>query len=96
MKARRLGKSEVRVGGGPELLSERGAPEEAQRAAREAGSEAEALRRGGVAASWMESYCLRWSPPNVSKKIKVNSHSLVRRYPSSKVRSSGCALLEQP
>lgn len=55
MKARRLGKSEVRVGGGPELLSERGAPEEAQRAAREAGSEAEELRRGGSAAGWMGS-----------------------------------------
>lgn len=55
MKPRRLGKSGVRVGGCPELLSERGAREEAQRAAREAGSEAEALRRGGSAAGWMGS-----------------------------------------
>ena len=39
----------------PKLLSEHGAREEAQRAAREAWSEAEALRPGGSAACWMES-----------------------------------------
>lgn len=45
----------MRIGGCPELLSERGAGERTGRAARGAWSGAEALRRGGAAAGWMGS-----------------------------------------